>query len=143
MHRRYLVFSTLNACVGAAWLSFSLPVLAQQDDGFVQSTNSDDGHYQLSYRSNLIPIEINQIHSWVIRIESHDGQPISGANVTVEGGMPAHNHGLPTRPQVTPGGQPGDYLIEGLRFHMAGQWLVKVAISAAGVTDSVTIELLL
>ena len=141
MLRRCMVIITLNGCVCAACWSFSLPSLAQQDGEFVETGGSDGGHYRLSYRSHLIPIEINQIHSWVIRIESQLGHPIDGASVTVSGGMPAHSHGLPTRPQVTPGSQAGEYLIEGLRFHMAGQWVINVVIKAAGVRDSVTIPL--
>ena len=47
------------------------------------------------------PPAINQIHSWQIKLTSPTGLPISHAHIAVDGGMPQHGHGLPTRPQVT------------------------------------------
>jgi hypothetical protein len=35
--------------------------------------------------------------------------------------MPAHRHGMVTRPKIK-AGKPGEYLIEGVKFHMPGDW---------------------
>jgi hypothetical protein len=84
------------------------------------------------------PAAINQLHSWQIKLTKPDGQPISNARFAVDGGMPQHGHGLPTRPQVTPAQEPGSYLLEGMKFSMTGWWEIKLAIQSDEGTDKVT-----
>lgn len=74
-------------------------------------------------------IRINTMHSWVLHIETQEGEPVTGADVEVAGGMPAHNHGLPTSPRVTEELGDGDYRLDGMRFHMGGYWEVFVTIT--------------
>ena len=50
--------------------------------------------------SQLSPIEINTIHSWEVVLTDEDGA-VSGATLDIVGGMPEHNHGMPTQPQIT------------------------------------------
>lgn len=85
--------------------------------------------------------EINRIHSWVLHIENADGVGIEGATVEVEGGMPAHDHGLPTRPRVTADLGGGDYKLQGMRFHMNGYWEVVVTITTDDGKSKITIPL--
>jgi hypothetical protein len=104
---------------------------------------SEGGHFTIGITSRLQPIEINRIHSWVIHLRDAAGAPIDAAEFEVSGGMPAHDHGLPTRPRVTTALGGGDYLLEGLRFHMPGAWQVVVDVDAAGLQDRVVIGLIL
>ncbi len=104
---------------------------------------SQRGVFSVSYRSELQPIRINQLHAWVLRVTTAAGNPVVGATIEVNGGMPAHDHGLPTRPRVTEELGGGDYRLEGLRFHMAGEWEITLRISADGESDTVVIALLL
>jgi hypothetical protein len=112
--------------------------MRSRDTGSVQF--SDAGSYRVSFRSELQPVVINRIHNWVVHIETAEGQLVDDAEITVSGGMPAHNHGMPTSPQMTKYLGEGNYLIEGMRFHMNGSWQVTVAVSAHGENDSVTFE---
>jgi hypothetical protein len=100
------------------------------------------GVYTVSFESSLEPIEINQIHSWILHITSN-GKPVTGASLTVTGGMPAHDHGMPTRPRVTAELGNGEYRLEGIRFHMGGDWEVSIEIKANGKTDTVVVMLTL
>ena len=102
---------------------------------------SDSGLFRVSFRSELDPIVINRIHSWVLRVEDEQGAPVSGARITVEGGMPSHDHGLPTAPQVTQELTAGEYVLEGMRFHMRGQWKIEITINANDKQDVVVIPL--
>jgi hypothetical protein len=104
---------------------------------------TDQSVFQVSVSSNLEPPEINEIHSWTIHIETPDGQVVENAQITVDGGMPQHNHGFPTVPEVTEELGGGDYLLEGVRFNMAGWWELKLGISAGDQTDDVTFNLVL
>jgi hypothetical protein len=48
--------------------------------------------------------------------------------------MPAHGHGMPTRPEVTADLGDGDYRVEGMAFQMGGYW-IDISVTAADVTD--------
>jgi len=101
---------------------------------------SEKGQFFVSYQSELDPIVINQIHEWTLFITDADGVPVSDAQVSVEGGMPAHNHGLPTAPVIKPG-ERGQYMLQGLRFHMMGYWKLELNIETEGASDNVVITL--
>jgi hypothetical protein len=104
---------------------------------------TDNGLYRISFTSALDPIAINELHSWTVRVETADGQPVDDAQITVDGGMPGHGHGLPTQPQVTQNLGNGDYLLEGVRFQMPGAWVMRFDVAADGQSDGATFELAL
>ena len=113
---------------------------AQLDTGTAQT--SADGLYRIRYTADEEPVTINTLHTWTVHIETADGAAVDGAEVAVDGGMPEHNHGLPTKPLVTPAGD-GNYRVEGLKFQMPGWWTVTVTVAAEGRQDSATFNLLL
>jgi hypothetical protein len=104
---------------------------------------SEQGIYQVSYVPELEPVPINQIQTWTIRVTEPDGQPVEDADMTVDGGMPQHGHGLPTVPQVTEYLGDGLYQIEGMKFNMPGWWVLTFEIVRNGTTDAVTFNLML
>ncbi len=93
---------------------------------------------QLAVYSHLSPIEINQIHSWEVTLQDDDG-PLVGAELGISGGMPEHNHGMPTQPRVTEEISPGRYLLEGIRFHMPGKWQLTAVVKTNKNSRPVTI----
>ena len=107
---------------------------------FAETWESERGIFAVSYASSLDPIEINKMHSWTLSL-TRDGAPVEGAKLVVTGGMPTHNHGLPTRPRVTAELGEGRYLLEGLRFHMGGYWEVTIEIEAGPTRDTIVIQL--
>lgn len=101
---------------------------------------SAQGVFTASVTSSLDPIIINQIHSWTLHIENTAGEPVDNAVITVDGGMPAHAHGLPTSPEVSEALGNGDYLVEGLMFQMPGHWQITFTITAGDQTDTVVFD---
>ena len=97
-----------------------------------------DHKYVVTLQPPATPPAINQLHSWQVRLASSTGAPIAHARITVDGGMPQHGHGLPTRPQVTQALPDGTYLIEGMKFSMTGWWEIKLAIDSPEGADKVT-----
>ena len=93
------------------------------------------------YRGTIEPagdsIPQGKLHSWTLHLEDASGAPVDGARIVVDGGMPQHGHGLPTKPQVKRLVESGDYLVEGMKFNMGGWWVVKFRVSAAEGPDSV------
>lgn len=84
------------------------------------------------------PADLNRIHAWEVDVSSPSGQPVDGLKIAVDGGMPQHGHGLPTRPRVTRQLGAGRYLMEGMKFSMTGWWEIKLKIDGAAGSDSVT-----
>lgn len=117
-----------------------LCVLASADDS---GAISKRGLFVVSYQSELQPLQINQLHAWVLHVEDSQGNAISGAEIEVDGGMPEHDHGLATKPRVTRELGNGDYRLAGLRFHMGGNWELLLTIKADGKTDSVVLKVTL
>lgn len=111
-------------------------------DAWAGDWTSQRGIYTVSFESSLEPIAINRIHTWKMHITA-DGEPVVNALLTVEGGMPAHDHGLPTRPRITEELGNGNYRLDGMRFHMQGAWEITIEIEADGRTDTVIIKLVL
>ncbi|MDI3340653.1 MAG: FixH family protein [Sphaerobacter sp.] len=101
------------------------------------------GHYRATILPGSDPIPINRLHTWTLHVETPDGRPVESAQITVDGDMPQHGHGLPTRPQVTRYLGNGDYLVEGMKFQMGGWWVVDFTITADGRRDTVRFNLVL
>ncbi len=83
---------------------------------------------------------IGEFHQWEIVVLDQQGNGIHPARITMSGGMPSHGHGLPTQPQVTDHLGGGRYRIEGVRFNMAGAWLLEFGIESAGGRDRVRFD---
>lgn len=102
---------------------------------------TDSGLLQVLFEPQINPIIINKIHYWLLHLRTINGEAVLNAEIVVAGGMPEHDHGLPTKPRTRPASIEGDYLIEGLRFHMKGRWEIELIISVAGETDTLTVYL--
>ena len=100
-------------------------------------------HYKVSITARPRKVAINVMHSWILDIVMPDGRPVKGANVTVDGGMPNHGHGLPTSPRITKQLGDGRYLVEGMKFNMAGWWQLRFGIESGHHKDRVTFNLVL
>ena len=104
------------------------------------SLAQEQDRFHLTYTSQVEPLPLNRIHSWIVHVQSADGVPVERASIKVDGGMPAHNHGLPTRPVASELGK-GDYLVEGIKFSMTGRWEIWFEISSAGIIERKKVEL--
>ena len=96
------------------------------------------------YRATFSPaesIKVGRLHSWSIQIVDANGKPVDDCSITVDGGMPQHGHGLPTKPLVTQHLGGGRHLVEGMKFNMGGWWVVKLHIAGAAGSDVVTFNL--
>jgi hypothetical protein len=98
-----------------------------------------------AYRATIIPqgdsIPKGKLQRWTLHLETAGGQPVQGAQIAIDGGMPQHGHGLPTKPRVTRPLGPGDYQVDGMKFNMGGWWVVKFRVAAEPGRDSVVFNL--
>lgn len=130
----------LLACLVTSLVAAQERTAPDNTDVVLTSVN---GHFVVSYDSRLQPIGINKIHDWTIHVETPQGMPVDGAEISIIGGMPVHDHGLPTLPQTTTYLGDGDYLVEGMKFHMNGWWEITVTVATETVADTVIFNLVL
>ena len=89
------------------------------------------------------PLHPRQMQTVRVTVRDAEGRAIDEAQISVDGGMPQHGHGLPTSPRVTRALGNGDHLIEGVKFNMGGWWVVRFAITSSAGADTVTFNLAL
>ena len=114
-----------------------------QDLDLSLSHRSVQGRYVVQMEPPAPAPPIHRIHAWQIKVSAPDGTPVRHARIAVDGGMPQHGHGLPTRPQVTREVADGTYLMEGMKFSMTGWWEIKLAIEAAEGSDTAVFNTLI
>jgi hypothetical protein len=111
------------------------------DLDYSRTRTSEAGHYRATIHPQGDSIPQGKLQRWTLHLETAAGMPVDSATVTVDGGMPQHGHGLPTKPQVTRVLGNGDHLVEGMKFNMGGWWVVKFGVDAAAGRDSVVFNL--
>ena len=146
---RWRLWLALAAVVVVGLLVVSFALMMQPASGvpadldYATTQLSAAGLYRVAFAVSEPVIPVNQLHTWTLHVETPDGQPIDDATIAVDGDMPQHGHGLPTRPQVTQALGNGDYLVEGMKFQMGGWWVMVFDITVAGQTDRVSFNLML
>lgn len=107
------------------------------------SKMSDDGKFHVSLENEAEMLMINELQSWILTVQGSDmATAIEDATVTIGGGMPEHQHGFPTEPEVTGHIGDGKYQVEGVKYQMGGWWEMSFEIEAGGESDSVTFNVI-
>jgi YtkA-like len=102
--------------------------------------SSAEGRYVATLETPK-PLRPRQMQTVRVTVRDTEGLAIDEAQISIDGGMPQHGHGLPTRPRVTRNLGDGIYEIEGVRFNMGGWWEFKLAIAGPRGADTVTFNL--
>lgn len=123
-----LVALALNAMVGVA--SAACP--PDDSDGTVLSK----GDLLLAFKPLLKPDSASKVQRipmarhFALEVQLCDRGGVSGAQLTkADATMPAHKHGMNYRPTIKPLGH-GRFRVDGLMFHMAGQWELAFEVQA-------------
>ena len=127
------------AAVATAGLLSSCMLFARppKDLDYSRTRASEAGRYRATIRPQGDSIPQGRLQRWTLHLETAQGAPVDNAAVAVDGGMPQHGHGLPTKPRVTRPLGNGDHLVEGMKFNMGGWWVVKFRVNAEAGRDSV------
>ena len=141
--RRFPIRIAAGILGGALVLATALhaTMAAPSDLDLSRTRITDGGRYRMAFTPEGDSIRVGRMHSWRLHVETVDGAPVDSAAIAVDGGMPQHGHGLPTRPRVTQALGGGDYRVSGMKFNMGGWWVVTFRMQAAGAADSVTFNL--
>jgi hypothetical protein len=108
-----------------------------------RSKSTENGVFLASIEPEAGSFKQGEMHSWVLTVRKPDGTAVEDASIAVDGGMPDHNHGLPTSPQATAHLGEGRYRVEGMKFNMGGWWVLRFAISSPAGADEAVFNLTL
>ncbi len=87
---------------------------------------SEGRHYRVGLKPRHEPVPVGPAHEWVLRVVRGDGGTFSPKRISIEGGLPAVGDGLERAPRITPSLRPGEFIVEGVRFHAPGDWVLRV-----------------
>ena len=119
-----------GAAIGAA-----LPVAAQ-----AQSSTRLTGKFVVVEIAGLRqPEQLNRMHGLDLRLRDRGGAPVEHADVSISGSRKYAPNELPTVPVITHLGG-GAYRLEGLRFHMAGEWTLSLNIRMKETSESLSLD---
>ncbi len=133
---RRAVGARIRAIVCTAVLATVLSPLAGAD-AFAGSYSavSENGHYRVTLQPVPDVVPLAELHHWIVQLETRDGNEFAATRLGIKGGMPSHGHGLASEPRVTEFLGDGKYLIEGMKFHMGGDWRLVVGLSGPAGFD--------
>ncbi len=123
------------------FMAFKMLQPAPEGLNLATTRNSDANQFVVSIAPENPAFRRSDLHAWIATVKTTEGLPVENAQISVDGGMPMHGHGLPTNPAVTDYLGQGRYKIDGVRFNMGGWWEFKLAITADGISDVVTFNL--
>jgi hypothetical protein len=132
---RFLLFAMMAIFLLGTFISSHAAELRWQ-----QATEA--GHYVVQFQPQTGTITIGQFENWVITLKDKTGKAVYPAHIGLSGGMPEHGHGMPSQPQVTKYLGDGRFLVEGMKFNMAGEWLFGFVVETPTARDrlKLTIE---
>lgn len=143
MSRSHLSFSLAAAASTALALSLTACGTPPADLDLSLQHVSVQRHFVVAMEPPAQGPAVGQMHAWRLKLATPEGQPVSRAQIRIDGGMPQHGHGLPTQPRVTREPIPGTYVIEGMKFSMTGWWDLRLEIDAAGTRDQAKFNLVM
>jgi hypothetical protein len=99
---------------------------------------SERGHF--SVRVSGIETRLNRLHALDLLLSGAAG-PVSGAALALEGRHRHARNPLPTSPRAGEVAE-AKYRIDGLRFHIAGEWRLELTIELGQIRDRVILDVL-
>jgi hypothetical protein len=111
-------------------LAAALPAFAACPPPTEAGARLDSGPVQLAWRAEPDPIAVSRPFALLVTL-----CPADARLLRVDATMPEHRHGMNYRPSLQPLGG-GLWRVEGLLWHMAGRWELRLDVEAAGAAHS-------
>lgn len=105
-----------------------------------RSRPTASGEFRVSYTPSPDPIPLNEYFTLKLTVRDRAGAPADA--IEVDADMPSHNHGMLSAPAVSRQG-PGEFLAEGMLFHMPGDWELYVDVQTEGGPQRVVFPIFL
>ena len=84
------------------------------------------------------PLALNKMARLYVKILGLPTENLDVELTDFDARMPQHNHGMVVKPVIRPiPGRPSEFIIEGVKLHMKGEWQMHFTISQAGSKSTV------
>jgi hypothetical protein len=134
--------------LGVALLAASLPSAGRAQAARVpaamvpNSIVTESGAFAMTLKTSPSPIRLNEPFELTVLVRALAPDARGPLSVTVDAQMPAHRHGMSTRPQREQ--LAGDrFLFHGLLLHMAGDWEVVIDAAQGRARDRGIVQLII
>jgi hypothetical protein len=141
----------LAACAGPAYVEQEAPPAQPGQQAqvstpsgpapapFTRSAPTTNGRFLVTLEGDPPGPPLNQPFSLRLRAEHALPESLAAPirKVQFDALMPDHDHGMQRTPRLTQTA-PGEYLVEGLLFHMRGRWVVLVDVFAGTASGQAT-----
>jgi hypothetical protein len=117
-------------------------MLELPDDRPVWHAVSENHLYHVTVGPVSDVLSIGQFQQWVVEIFYADQSPVYPAEIQIGGGMLGHQHGLPTQPKATAYLGAGQYLVEGMKLNMEGEWTLMFFVQSDKGSDTASVVIL-
>ena len=94
---------------------------------------SDGGTFTVTLAPTEGEILQNKHFSLDLSVRAQNGAP-PPIKVSVDADMPAHRHGMNTKPELVEKGEQR-FQVDGMLFHMSGDWVITVEVTGERVTE--------
>lgn len=101
---------------------------------------TDGGSFSVTLSPTDGDILNNKHFSLDLSVESNKGEGPIKAEVDAD--MPAHGHGMNTKPELVDKGEL-KYQVDGMLFHMAGEWVIFIDVTRGETTERASFPVLL
>ncbi len=98
------------------------------ESNWVNNILSDKEHYNIQLHCKHTPTT-NSFQECSASIFTEEKR-LDGLKLKIDGGMPMHNHGLPTSPEIIWNKNTKRYDIKGLKFSMPGEWVLNIYVDS-------------
>ena len=100
------------------------------DQAWPATLQTDRGNFRVTIRPEPGRISRSEHFSLEVSLDPST----SDATLAVNADMPAHKHGMNTKPEISKI-EPHRFRVEGMLFHMAGDWVIDVDITQGTKTE--------
>ena len=107
-----------------------------EDSAWPATLTTDQGGYDVTLKPGTESIERNKHFTLDVKLRARKGS-LDNIKLKVDADMPAHRHGMNTQPVVSKK-EAADYQVDGMLFHMGGDWVITVDVENAGKTERAT-----
>ena len=141
--KRLLIGLVVLVALGAGFMAFKMMQPPPNDLDIRSEKATEKGLYQVAFKQESGDLAIGPITTFLLELKDKEGNPVEGAEIGIDGGMPQHGHGLPTSPKMSGVAGPGVYRIDGVKFSMGGWWQFHLDIKSPVGEDAVTFNMVL
>lgn len=107
--------------------------LASETSGWPSTQSTAQGGFDVTIQPEGGAIERNKHFSLDVTLTAKNSDA-GDLQVVVDADMPAHQHGMNTKPEIFAKGA-AKYRVEGMVFHMSGDWVITVDVTQGSKTE--------